>query len=108
MSVLTYHEIIDAFVDLFVQVLNKIRVCDTVYRTAKGILLCEVGKFTRNVCEQTVVPSALAGCWRKSDGRYVSSASIRILNPLSVSISPCSLSSAWTTSRSLLILTQMS
>ncbi len=56
MSALTYHEIIDAFVDLLIQVVDKICICDAVDCASQGILLCEVGEFTRNVCERTVVP----------------------------------------------------
>jgi hypothetical protein len=55
-SELTYHKIIDAFVDLFVQVLDKIRICDAVDCAAEGVLLCDVGKFTGNLRERTVVP----------------------------------------------------
>ena len=54
MSELTYHEIIDAFIDLFVQFVNEIRVCDTVDCTAEGVLLCDLGKFMRHVRERAV------------------------------------------------------
>jgi hypothetical protein len=59
-SELTYHEIINAFVDLFVQVLDQIGVCDAIDCTAEGVLLREVGKFTRNVSERTVVACSSA------------------------------------------------
>lgn len=58
MSELTDHEIIDAFIDLFVQVLYEIGVCDAIDCSAKGVLLREVGKFTRDVSERTVVSSS--------------------------------------------------
>lgn len=54
-SELTYHEICNAFIDLFVQVLDDIRVSDAIDCTAKNVLLREVGKFTRNVGKRTVV-----------------------------------------------------
>jgi hypothetical protein len=66
-SELTYHEIIDAFIDLFVQVLDEIRVCDAIDCTAKGVLLREVGKFTRNVSERTVVSCPSANYRRKGN-----------------------------------------
>jgi hypothetical protein len=66
-SKLTYHEIIDAFFDLFVQVLDEIRVCDAVDCAAKGVLLREVGKFTGNVSERTVVSCPSADNWRKGN-----------------------------------------
>ena len=56
LSELTYHEIIDALVDLFVQFLDEIRVCDTVDCTAEGVLLCDLGKFMRHVRERAVAP----------------------------------------------------
>lgn len=69
MSELTYHEIIDAFIDLFVQVLDEVCIRDAINRTAKGVLLCEVGEFARNVSERTVVsyPLASADCRRKGN-----------------------------------------
>ena len=55
-SELTYHEIIDAFIDLFVQFLNEIRVRDAVNCTAEGVLLCDLRKFMRHVRERAVAP----------------------------------------------------
>lgn len=49
----TYHEVIEAFVDFFVQTLDKICIRDAVNCPAEGILLREVGKFMRDVHKRT-------------------------------------------------------
>ena len=47
----TYHEIVEALVNLFVQILDKIRVRDAIDCPPESILLREVGKLTGNVRE---------------------------------------------------------
>jgi hypothetical protein len=53
------HEFTEAFLDLFAQILDEIRVCDAVDGPPECILLCQIRKTAGNICKRAVDPVSI-------------------------------------------------